>query len=150
MPLRRLKHQTVKYLLDKPVTGTIGVEKFKATLHWRNGVLVTDEPPKLGGQDLGPDPYTLLLSSLVSCTLATLRMYIDHKALNIPDIFVEANMFHRIEGENTILCIERRIDIGATQDEAVRDRLIHVAENCPVSKILKGNIRITTGFGKDE
>lgn len=136
----------MKYLLEKPITGTIGTEKFKATVLWRNGVLITDEPEKLGGKDIGPDPYTLLLSSLVSCTLATLRMYIDHKGLNIATLYVEANMVQRIEEGATILDIERRIDFGNIENAEIKERLIRVAENCPISKILRGNVKITTAY----
>jgi putative redox protein len=136
----------MKYLLEIPVKGTIGSEKFRIAIRWRNGVLITDEPEKLGGKDLGPDPYTLLLSSLVSCTLVTLRMYIERKGLIIPEIEVEANMFHWIENEGTVMLIERRIAIQNVPNPEVQQRLIRVAENCPVSKILKGNIKITTEF----
>jgi putative redox protein len=136
----------MKYLLENPVVGTTGTEKFRAHIRWRNGVLITDEPEKLGGKDTGPDPYTLLLASLVSCTMATLRMYIDHKGLDIPNIGVEANLFHRLESEGPVVHIERRIAIGDLQDTAIQDRLIRVAENCPISKILKGNIKIMTAF----
>jgi hypothetical protein len=47
----------MKYVLETPVKGIIGSEKVKTAIHWRNGVLITDEPEKLGGKDLGPDPY---------------------------------------------------------------------------------------------
>jgi putative redox protein len=134
----------MKYMLETPVRGAIGIEKFKTAIHWRNGVLIADEPEKLGGKDLGPDPYTLLLSSLVSCTLATLRMYIDHKGLEIPEIEVEANMFQRIENNGTVLRIDRKIDLKNLADPELQERLIRVAEDCPVSKILKGNITIQT------
>jgi hypothetical protein len=40
----------MKYLLETPIKGTIGSEKYKTTIHWRNGVLITDEPEKLGGR----------------------------------------------------------------------------------------------------
>lgn len=136
----------MKYILETPIRGTLGLEKFRTAIHWRNGVLITDEPEKLGGKDLGPDPYTLLLSSLVSCTLATLRMYIEHKGLAISEIEVQANMSHRIENKETVMRIERRIQIQRVPDAEVQQRLIRVAENCPVSKILKGNIKITTEF----
>ena len=89
----------MKYILEHPVKGSIGTGKFLTTIHWRNGVMITDEPEKIGGQDLGPDPFTLLLTSLVSCTLATLKMYIDHKGLSIPEMRVEANMFQKIGNE---------------------------------------------------
>jgi putative redox protein len=137
----------MKYLLEHPVKGVIGSEKYLTAIHWRNGVVITDEPEKLGGGDRGPDPYTLLLSALVSCTLATLRMYIDLKVLDIPEISVEANMFQKMENEGTVMHIERRIAIAEVTDAELQQRLIRVAENCPVSKILKGSIKITSEFG---
>jgi len=134
----------MKYILETPISGTIGSEKYKTVIHWRNGVLTTDEPEKLGGKDVGPDPYTLLLSSLAACTLATLRMYIEHKGLAIPEIKIKANMFHRIQNEETVLLIERKIEFQNIDDLELQQKLLHVAENCPISKILKGNIKIVT------
>jgi len=138
----------MNYILENPVKGTIGAQKYKTTIHWRNGVLIADEPEKLGGKDLGPDPYTLLLSSLVACTLATLRMYIEHKGLTISAIEVEANMFYKIENKETIAYIERKIEFGEQLDPEIQQRLLRVAENCPISKTLKGNINISTELTK--
>ena len=134
----------MKYILEHPVRGTIGSEKFLTTVHWRNGVLVTDEPEKQGGKDRGPDPYTLLLASLITCTLATLKMYTDHKEIPMPEIRVSANMFQKIGNEGTAMVIERHIEISSAVDDDLRQRLMRVAENCPVSKILKGSISIAT------
>lgn len=134
----------MKLILEKPILGTIGLQKYKTAIYWRNGVFVSDEPEKFGGKDLGPDPYTLLLSSLVGCTLATLRMYIDHKGLGISEIEVEANIFYKIEDKATIAYIERRIEFRDQPEPSIRERLLTVAENCPISKLLKGNIRIST------
>ncbi len=136
----------MKYMLEKPVKGTIGLQKFRSAIHWRNGVLIIDEPEKIGGKDLGPDPFTLLLSSLVGCTLATLRMYIDHKDLAISDIQVEANIFYKIENKATVAYIERTIEFPDQQDPGLQERLLKVAESCPISKLLKGNINISTAL----
>lgn len=140
----------MKYLLETPVKGFIGSEKFKTAIQWRNGVLITDEPEILGGKDLGPDPYTLLLASLVSCTLATLKMYLEFKQMEIPEIEMEANMFRSIENEAAVICIERRIAIQNVPDPEMQQRLINIAENCPVSKILKGNIKIITELRSED
>lgn len=66
----------MKYILQKPVKGTIGFQKYRSAIHWRNGVFISDETEKISRKNLGPDPFPLLLSSLVGRTLATL-MYID-------------------------------------------------------------------------
>lgn len=138
----------MKYLLEQPVKGVIGDQKYLTSIHWRNGVVITDEPEKLGGKDLGPDPYTLLLASLVACTLATLRMYIDHKGLHISEIQVDANLFQRIENQETITQIERTITFRDLPDAELLDRLLRIAEQCPISKILKGTIKIATEIRK--
>lgn len=138
----------MKYILEKPIKGVIGIQKYKTAIHWRNGIFVTDEPEKLGGEDLGPDPYTLLLSSLAGCTLATLRMYIDHKGLSISEVEVQANMFFRIENQETTTHIERKIIFKDHLDQKIQQRLLKVAENCPISKMLKGNIKISTELEK--
>lgn len=85
--------EPVKYKFDKPVHGSIGNEKYQCTIEWRNGKFIADEPVTSGGKDSGPDPYTLLLSSLASCTLVTMRMYIDRKGWQVPEIAVNANMY---------------------------------------------------------
>lgn len=134
----------MKYILETPLKGRIGEQKYKTSITWRQGELITDEPEKLGGKDLGPDPYTLLLSSLVGCTLATLRMYIDHKGFNIPEIKIEANVYYKIENKETVTYIEREIIFPEAQQPEILERLLRVAENCPISKMLKGNVKIVT------
>lgn len=137
----------MKYLLENAIFGAIGEQKFKSAIEWRNGVIISDEPETLGGKDLGPDPYTLLLSSLVACTLATLRMYIDYKMLEIKQITVRANMGQKIipiSGEKVTL-IERTIDFenDGLAPEIIQ-RLLKVADSCPISTLLKGEISVTT------
>ena len=136
-------------MLNEAVTGTLGEQKFKASIHWRNGVFIADEPEKSGGGDLGPDPQTLLLASLITCTLATLRMYIDHKKMVIPEIKVSANMAQRINAGNGEITtrIDRWISFGdSTPEPAVKERLLEVADRCPISKLLKGNVTISTSL----
>ena len=44
-----------------------------------DNILIADEPQEMGGKNLGFSPTELLASSLASCTLITLRMYINRK-----------------------------------------------------------------------
>jgi putative redox protein len=130
-------------LLENDLTGNIGSQKYLCTITWRKGSFFMDEPTSIGGQDLGPDPYTALLSSLAACTLSTLRMYIDRKGWNIPEINIALNMSQENDSEVTTT-ISRTISFPATIEEEIKNRLLIIAEKCPVSKILKNTIVINT------
>ena len=140
----------MKYKLEKPINGSIGKDKYKITIEWRNGVLIADEPVSSGGMDLGPDPFTLLLSSLASCTLATLRMYIDRKEWDIPEITVNANLFQTVKEEVLTTTIDRDIRFSTTTTEEQRTKLLEIAGNCPISKLLKGEIAIRSYVYNDD
>lgn len=139
------------YLLNEPVISKIGAEKYQCTVYWRHGQFIVDEPDFAGGQGKGPDPYTLLLSSLGTCTLATLRMYVDRKGWNIPEITVSVNMyFEEKEGARTTV-IDRDLKFSTEITADQRDRLVYIAKVCPVSKILEGEIKVRTfAYGDDE
>ena len=140
----------MKYVLDKPVTVSIGIQKYACVVEWRNGEFIVDEPEKSGGGDKGPDPMTLLLSALGSCTAATLKMYIDRKGWDIPNITVALNMYHEIKGDHTITVIDREINFKSIVTDEQRDRLIQIAKVCPISKMLEGEIKITAVAENDD
>ena len=133
----------MEFKLEKPIVGKIGKEHYKVTLEWRNGIIVGDEPIAIGGKDLGPDPYTLFLSALAACTLSTLRMYIDRKGWDIPEISVNVNMY---QTANEILTtnIVRAIHFDSTVSPDQEERLLLIAKKCPISKILENSIAINT------
>ena len=130
-------------LLENDITGTIGTQKYLCTITWRKGSFFMDEPTNIDGQDLGPDPYTALLSSLAACTLSTLRMYIDRKGWDIPEINIALNISQQNDTELTTT-ISRTISFPATIEEDIKNRLLSIAEKCPVSKILKNKVLINT------
>jgi putative redox protein len=134
----------MEYLLQEPLTASIGTEKYKCTVEWRNGKFIADEPAIAGGKDLGPDPYTLLLSSLGTCTLATLRMYIDRKGWDVPNIAVAVNMYHETRDGKTVTVIDRDLNFLSPVTDEQRERMIQIAKVCPISKILEGEIQVRT------
>jgi putative redox protein len=134
----------MQYLLEEPVQATIGTEKYKCVVEWRNGKFISDEPEKNGGKDLGPDPYTLLLSSLATCTIATLRMYIDRKGWDIPEIAVAVNMYHDVREGKTVTVFDRDLKFITEMSTEQRERLIQIAKACPISKMLEGEIELRT------
>ncbi len=139
----------MQYKFEKPLHGISGIEKYQCTIEWRNGEFIADEPPASGGKDAGPDPHTLLLSSIVSCTLITLQMYIDRKGWDIPNIAVNGNWYQEKKDEKIITIIDRDILFLSPVDEEKKLRLQEIASQCPISKILENEIKVRTFVFRD-
>jgi len=116
--------------------------------------LISDEPITLGGADLGFNPYELLLAALGSCTSMTLRMYANHKQIDLQDITVELH-HSRIHADDCSGCekqktqidvITRTIQLHGNLSDQQRARLLEIANQCPVHKTLQNKIRIDTNL----
>ena len=114
--------------------------------------LVADEPQSAGGDELGPTPYDLLLSALGACTSMTLRMYAERKGLEVNNIQVKLE-HSRIEASDCETCEDQankvdqirrwiRIDGDITEDQ--RQRMLEIANKCPVHRTLKNQKQITS------
>ncbi|GGD74470.1 bifunctional alpha/beta hydrolase/OsmC family protein [Lacimicrobium alkaliphilum] len=109
---------------------------------------LADEPVAMGGENMGPDPYEHLLAALGACTAMTLRMYATHKKL--PLEHVEVTLSHQrqhgkdcedCEGDN-LEVIERQIRLEGELDQAQRQRLLEIANKCPVHKTLHNQLTV--------
>jgi putative redox protein len=141
----------MEYIFEKPVQGSIATTNYQCVIEWRNGKFVADEPEKVGGKDTGPDPFSLLLSALASCTLITLRMYIDRKGWDIQDIVVNTNLFQTMVQERLTTTVDRDILFpGATITSDQKSRLGEIAERCPISKVLEGGAKVRTFVRHEE
>lgn len=126
------------------ITGYNKKEKYKTTMTMRGHTLIADEPIELGGQDLGPSPYELLLSGLAACTCATLRMYADRKEWPLEEIKIELQLeTEKIENKQTT-SIVRRLQFKGALDESQIKRLLDIAGKCPVHNLLTGEVQIDT------
>ena len=104
-----------------------------------------DEPAELGGGNTGPTPHHLLLSALGACTAITVRMYAARKGWKLEGIDVEL-AFNPDGKPPAGSDIRRTIALQGALDEAQRERLLQVANACPIHKVLSGEIRIATGL----
>ncbi|MVN91178.1 OsmC family protein [Mucilaginibacter aquatilis] len=103
-----------------------------------NHAIVADEPADLGGTDTGMTPFGLLLSSLGTCTAITLRMYIDRKMWIVDEINIDLEIFAVPDGHCIEIAISFKGDLTAEQTE----RLLDIADKCPVHKLLAGNVKM--------
>ncbi len=118
--------------------------------------LVLDEPPALGGLNLGPTPMDVLLASLGACTAITVRMYASRKEWPLEDIHVE--LTHALvsvdecedcnlpEGaKGRVHVITRNIQLeGPLLTEEMKSRMMDIADKCPVHRTISDLSAIKT------
>ncbi len=131
---------------------THGVSRLAQEILAGNHRLAADEPLEGGGSDLGPNPYDLLLAALGACTSMTLRLYADHKKWPLERVTVHLShqKVHAADcadcetREGKIDLIEREIVVSGPLDDAQRQRLLEIAEKCPVHRTLHSEIKIAS------
>ena len=106
--------------------------------HWQ-----ADEPAALGGGDTAPTPYQLALSALGACTAITLRMFAARKQWPLQDVAVQLAL-EPAASAGTGTDIVRRITLSGPLDTAQRERLLQIANACPIHRLLTGEVRIAT------
>ncbi|TVQ52641.1 MAG: OsmC family peroxiredoxin [Phycisphaerales bacterium] len=146
----------------KPIEGRVAVrvgEKgYRADVTLGEHALVADEPKSMGVEDVGPNPYDLLLASVGTCKAMTLRMYADRKGWYLGG--VEVRLTHRrIHAKDCAECeadagrvevIDAEIELHGDLSDEQRERLLEIADRCPVHKTITSDLTIRTKIADSE
>ncbi|MEM7336564.1 MAG: OsmC family protein [Chloroflexota bacterium] len=131
------------------------LENLQVQIQASNHSILADEPLSAGGEDLGPNPYDLLLSALASCKVMTVHLYAKRKAWPVESVHVTLN-HKKVSGKDCDDCetegaakvdiIETSIRFEGDLDEAQIQRLIEIADRCPVHRSLTSETKIYTVY----
>jgi uncharacterized OsmC-like protein/pimeloyl-ACP methyl ester carboxylesterase len=134
------------------VVARIGKSGYQTDITAGGHRLIADEPVDMGGTDTGPTPYDLLVAGLGACTAITLRMVADRKGwpLEAVTVFLSHQKIHATDCESCTTegglldQIKRQIEISGPLDDDQRQRLMEIADRCPVHRSLHGDIKVVT------
>ena len=128
--------------------------KFRQTVRVGPHVLVADEGAAEGGEDAGLAPHEWILAGLGACTSMTLKMYADRKGWPLERVRVTLR-HSRIHARDCADCessvgfvdqIDRDIELTGDLDGTQRQRLLYMADRCPVHQTLTSEVHVTTSL----
>ncbi len=142
---------------DKHVAVQLGSDGFTSEVVSGKHNFLADEPKEFGGNDMGPSPYQLLNAALGACTAMTLKMYADRKKWDLSKVTVHLS-HEKVHAKDSsdpetkkskIDTFERSIEIEGDLDDTKREKLLEIAEKCPVHRTLtETEVRIETKLRK--
>jgi putative redox protein len=101
---------------------------------------VSDISEKEGGENIGPSPHDFLAAALAACTAITLRMYAGRKSWPLKSADTTVNLDH----QKGLVKFDRQIHLVGDLSNEQRQRLLDIANRCPVHEALSSKIEIST------
>lgn len=133
---------------DKVVVAENGQGRYQQEVRVGQHRLVADEPVEVGGNDAGPAPFDFVMSGLGACTSMTLRMYAERKGLPLTRISVALRHDKtEVDGKPRDR-IHREITLEGNLSFEERQRLMEIANKCPVHRALSASIVLDSSLAE--
>jgi putative redox protein len=132
---------------DAVLVEETGAGKFQVRVRTGDHQFLADEPIPFGGLSSGPNPFDLVCAALASCTVMTMRLYAERKGWPVDRM--SARVRHRKNSPEGTDLFERVLHLGDVTAEQ-RDRLLHIANRCPVHLMLERGAAVETRLAADE
>lgn len=122
------------------------MENYQVEILAGNHRFIVDEPEGVG-DDAGPDPFALLLSSLASCTVITLKMYAERKKWPLEQVDIAMNLrseelLNEAGEKYRSSAIEYELSLSGPLTDVQLARLKIIASHCPVHRAITGVISV--------
>ena len=141
------------------VEGAVVVEetldgRFQQVVRVGRHAILADEPVSYGGDDSGLSPYDLLMASLGACTSMTIRMYAERKSIPLDRVRIVLR-HQKIHAADCADCetkggridrVDRVVELTGALDPAHRQKLLEIADKCPVHRTLHSEVSVTTSL----
>ena len=114
--------------------------------------MIADEPEEFGGNDFGPSPYVLVSAGLSACTAMTIQMYVKRKGWDLQNVEVHTS-YSKSHAEDCQDCespgskidtFKRELRLAGNIDEKQTQRILEIANKCPVHKTLHSDTQVIT------
>lgn len=113
---------------------------------------LADEPTTYGGTNKGMTPYQFLSAGLAACTAMTIRMYSRRKGWPLEKVHVDVthNKVHAQDcetcqaAEGKVDIFTRKIHLSGPLDAEQKQRLLEIADKCPVHRTFENEISVKT------
>lgn len=138
---------------DHQVVAALKNEGMRTLLQAGEHGLIADEPEDVGGSNAGPSPYELVSAGLASCTALTLQLYARRKEWPLEEVqvHVDYNKKHcddcvELDKDSKIDTFSRRIQLSGELNAEQKERLLQIANKCPVHKTLEAKAEVKTEY----
>lgn len=127
---------------SKNAVSCVSVENHQVLVRSAGHAWLVDEPPDLGGDGLGPNPFDLLLGALGACVVITVGHYAAQARIPLEGLWAD------VTGEqppgDAAYRASLLVRVRGTLTDQDLDRLHRAVERCPVHRALSAGVAVTT------